>query len=158
MRLISWFKSIFEALSVYFHHPAFLPSMALSLLYFTVLNFAGQMVTYLLFVGYNSMHIVLARTLSVIFEVSSTWLSPIAMARLGTIRSGLWFINWQIICVAVATKLFWSASAPFIAASGMVAGVIASRIGLWGFDLCVQIIVQEVITLYFVLLWLLLII
>lgn len=141
---MAWSKFTFKALLVYFHHPAFLPSLSLSLLYFTVLNFAGQMVTYLLSVGYSSTHIVIARTLSVIFEVSSTWIAPIAMSKLGPIRSGLWFINWQIFCVAVATNWFWSASLPFYAASGLVGGVIASRVGLWGFDLCVQIIIQEV--------------
>jgi iron-regulated transporter 1 len=49
-------------LNFYFHHRAFLLSFAGALLYFTVLFFAGQMITYLLSVGYNSIHIGIART------------------------------------------------------------------------------------------------
>jgi iron-regulated transporter 1 len=104
------------------------------------------MVTYLLSVGYNSAHIGLVRTVSVVFEISATWIAPKAMARLGRVRAGIWFINWQMLCVAVAVGAFWAAHSPFIAASGLVASVIASRVGLWGFDLCVQIIIQEVST------------
>jgi solute carrier family 40 (iron-regulated transporter), member 1 len=145
-RLVSWIQSIFKALSFYFRHPVFLPSIALSLLYFTVLSFAGQMVTYLLSVGYNSTYIGLIRAISVVFEISATWIAPRAMTKLGPVRAGAWFVNWQILCIAVAVGLFWGAHSPLVAASGLVGGVIASRIGLWGFDLCIQIIIQEVST------------
>ena len=151
-RAVSWYQSVLKSLSVYFHHRAFLPSIALSLLYFSVLAFAGQMVTYLLTTGYNSTQIGLVRTLSVILEISATWLAPIAMAKVGPIRSGLWFISWQMLCVAATTEVFWSASTPFIAATGLIGGVIASRVGLWGFDLSVQFIIQEVCLVWIALL------
>jgi iron-regulated transporter 1 len=102
------------------------------------------MVTYLLSAGYTSTYIGLVRTLSVAFEMSATWLAPLAMNKIGPTRAGLWFINWQAVCVVVAISFFWGTQLPFLAASGLVFGVIASRIGLWGFDLCVQIIIQEV--------------
>ena len=118
--------------------------MALSLLYLTVLSFAGQMVTYLLSVGYNSTQIGIIRALSVVVEVSATWLGPIMMMRVGVIRAGLWSISWQIFCIATAVTLFVVVRQPFLAASGLIAGVVGSRLGLWVFDLCVQTIVQEV--------------
>lgn len=118
--------------------------MALSVLYLTVLSFAGQMVTYLLSVGYNSTQIGIIRTFSVAVEVSATWLGPILMTRFGVIRAGLWSISWQIFCIAAAVTLFLVVRQPFVAASGIIAGVIGSRLGLWVFDLCVQTIVQEV--------------
>ena len=129
---------------LYFRHRDILPSMALSLLYLTVLSFAGQMVTYLLSVGYNSTQIGIIRTFSVAVEVSATWLGPILMMRVGVIRAGLWSISWQIFCIATAVALFLVVQQPFIPASGLIAGVIGSRLGLWVFDLCVQTIVQEV--------------
>ena len=129
---------------LYFRHRDFLPSMALSLLYLTVLSFAGQMVTYLLSVGYSSTQIGIIRTISVAVEVSATWLGPILMMRVGVIRAGLWSISWQIACIAMAVTLFLVVRQPFIAASGLIAGVVGSRLGLWVFDLCVQTIVQEV--------------
>ena len=130
--------------SFYFHHRAFLPSFAGALLYFTVLSFAGQMMTYLLSVGYNSFYIGATRTVSVAFEISATWIAPIIMSRIGPIRAGIWFINWQILCLVCAGSAFWGFKAPIVAASGLVIGTILSRVGLRGFELSVQIIVQEV--------------
>lgn len=132
---------------LYFRHRAFLPSIALSLLYFTVLSFAGQMVTYLLSVGYNSTQIGSIRTVSVAFEVSATWLGPMLMARIGVIRAGLWSISWQILCIMTAVVLFLAVQQPFVAAFGLITGVVGSRLGLWVFDLCVQNIIQEVCAL-----------
>lgn len=137
-------RSIYQTVSDYIRHPVFLPSMALCLLYFTVLSFSGQMVTYLLSVGLSSAQVGVLRTLSTAVEISATWLAPIAMNRVGPLRGGLWFINWQIICLMAAFGFFSIVRTPSVAAFGLVVGVIASRVGLWGFDLCVQIIIQEV--------------
>ncbi|KAH0589696.1 hypothetical protein H2248_005419 [Termitomyces sp. 'cryptogamus'] len=131
------------SLSFYYHHPAFAASFSLSILYFTVLSFAGQMVAYLLTVGYDSPRIGTVRTLSVLFEMSATWIAPKVMARIGPLRAAMWFINWQIICLLIGTSLFWHASQPLVGASFLICAVVASRIGLWGFDLSVQIIIQE---------------
>jgi iron-regulated transporter 1 len=114
-----------EGFRSYFHHLMFLPSFAGALLYLTVLSFSGQMVTWLLASGYDSTEISVARALSVIFEVLATWVAPWLMGKVGPVRAGIWLANWQI-------------------ASGLVGGTILSRVGLRGFDLCVQIIVQEV--------------
>jgi iron-regulated transporter 1 len=143
--LTSWIRPLKQSLSLYFRHPVFLPSFALALLYFTVLSFASQMVAYLLSIGYTSTHVGIIRTVSVMFEISATWLAPWAMNRIGPVRAGLWFINWQILCIASAVASFWAIrDLPLLSGAGLVAGVITSRIGLWGFDLCVQLIVQEV--------------
>ncbi|KAH9835073.1 ferroportin 1 [Teratosphaeria destructans] len=127
----------------YFTHPAFLPSFALALLYLTVLSFAGQMITYLLSLGLRPSTIGLLRALAALVELSATWLAPHLMHRIGPIRAGIWFLNWDIACVATATLFFWLHYPPAITATATVAAVIASRIGLWGFDLSAQIIVQE---------------
>lgn len=129
---------------VYFQHPAFIPSFALSVLYFTVLSLGGQMVTYLLLVGYNSFHIALVRTLSVIFELSATWIAPRVMTRISPTRAGMWFLSWQMLSLGAALSFFWSQHSPIVAASGLVAGTILSRIGLWGYDLSAQMIIQVV--------------
>ena len=102
------------------------------------------MVTYLLSVGYNSTWIGIIRSLSVVFEVSATWIAPVLMTKLGSTRAGFWFLSWQMVCVAVAVGFFWGAYTPTLASTGLVGGVIMSRVGLWGFDLCVQSIIQQV--------------
>ena len=133
----------------YFHHNAFLPSFAGTLLYLTVLNFGGQMVTYLISSGYTSIHVGIARTFSVAFEVLATWIAPWLMGRLGPVRGGLWFSSWQVATLIAGVSVFWALDKkPVISASGLVVGTIFSRLGLRGFDLCVQVIVQEVCGCY----------
>lgn len=134
-------------LKFYFRHRAFLPSIAGSLLYLTVLSFAGQMVTYLLSAGYSANQVGIARTLSVVFEVSATWVAPWLMGHIGPVRAGLWLSSWQVITLAAGTALFCIfEDKPVVSASALVGGTILSRLGLRGFDLCVQLIVQEVRT------------
>ncbi|KAK3681657.1 Ferroporti-1 [Podospora appendiculata] len=130
----------------YLHHRVFLPSFACALLYLTVLSFSGQMVTYLLSTGYNSTQIGIARTLSVLVEVLATWVAPWLMGWIGPVRAGLWMSTWQVAMLVAGVATFLAASVennPVVAASGLVFGTILSRLGLRGFDMCTQLIVQE---------------
>ncbi|KAF8182868.1 Ferroporti-1 [Pholiota molesta] len=130
--------------NMYFHHRAFLPSIACALLYLTVLNFAGQMVTYLLSAGYTSTQIGLARTLSIVFEMLATWVAPWLMGKIGPVRAGLWFSSWQSMMLVAGVAVFLRFhDNKLVSASGLVGGTILSRVGLRGFDLCTQLIVQE---------------
>ena len=137
------FVHSFHELLFYINHKACRPSFSGALLYLTVLSFAGQMVTYLVSSGHSSLQIAVTRTISVVFEMSATWLAPVLMARIGPVRSGIWFINWQMLCLAGGVAVFWTFDSYFVATSGIVIGTILSRIGLWGFDLSAQIIVQD---------------
>jgi len=129
----------------YVASPVFLASFALSLLYLTVLSFGATMVTYLLESGFSSLDVSFMRIGSVAAELSGTWTAPLIMNRIGPIRSGLWFLNWQLGCVAGATIVFiiWDSTSKLVAGF-LVVGVALSRIGLWGFDLSAQFLVQEV--------------
>ncbi|KAH8434374.1 uncharacterized protein LDX57_012022 [Aspergillus melleus] len=138
-------KSILD-FKFHFHHRAFLPSFAGALLYLTVLSFSGQMVTWLLSTGYDSMRIGLARTLSVAFEILSTWTAPWLVGRIGPVRAGLWLASWEIISLVAGISAYWAfQSRATVSASGLVGGTIVSRLGLRGFDLCAQIIVQDTV-------------
>lgn len=129
----------------YLGHRAFLPSLAGALLYLTVLSFSGQMVTYLLSAGYASSQVGVARTLSVVFELLATWVAPRLMGLVRPVRAGLWLSSWQLAMLAAGIALFWACEdRPLVSASGLVAGTILSRLGLRGFDLCFQLMVQEV--------------
>ena len=134
--------------NMYVNHNAFLPSVAGAFLYLTVLSFAGQMVTYLLAAGYSSTQIGIARTLSVAFEVLATWVAPWVMGWIGPVRAGLWLSSWQVIMLTTGIVVFFTfyEDNPLASASGLVGGTILSRVGLRGFDLCAQFIIQEVTT------------
>ncbi|KAI6908984.1 putative Ferriportin iron efflux transporter [Hortaea werneckii] len=144
----SWLKGMthtwLRGLPAYVKHQAFLPSFALALLYMTVLSFNGQMITYLIAIGVSSGAVGILRGVAALFELSATWLGPILMNRIGAVRAGIWFLNWQLACVGVACIFFWiPETSRMILAPGTVSAVVASRLGLWGFDLSAQIIVQE---------------
>ncbi|OCL03208.1 hypothetical protein AOQ84DRAFT_392433 [Glonium stellatum] len=128
----------------YIQNPAFLASFSLSLLYLTVLSTGAQMATYLLTLGFSSTHVSFMRLAAVVLELLATWAAPILMKKIGPVRSGLWFINEQLICIVAAVALFMALPEGSQAAgAALIAGVTFSRIGLWGFDLCVQFLVQE---------------
>ncbi|RAL14594.1 putative iron-regulated transporter [Aspergillus homomorphus CBS 101889] len=122
----------------------FLASFALSLLYLTVLSFGATMVTYLLHTGFTPLQVSAMRIGAVAAELSGTWAAPFIMNRIGPIRSGLWFLNWQFGCLVTAVVAFaWLDNASQVVAVSLIVGVALSRIGLWGFDLSVQLLVQE---------------
>ncbi|KAL4930872.1 putative iron-regulated transporter [Aspergillus undulatus] len=130
--------------------PVFLPSLSLSLLYLTVLSFGPTMVTFLLHSGFTSIQVSAMRIGAVVFEISGTVVAPLLMDRIGPVRSGLWFLNWQFGTLAAAVAAFvWAphgvgdGGMARIVAGVLVAGVAMSRLGLWGFDLAVQFLVQE---------------
>jgi hypothetical protein len=135
--------SLWGYLKIYASQDAFLPSVSLSILYLTVLSFAGQMVTYLLASGYTAAMIAAIRLVSTSCEMSATWVAPPVMAWVGPIRSGLWFLTFQMACLTVGLTIFWTAQSPMWAASGLVGGTILNRIGLWGFDFSAQVIIQD---------------
>lgn len=138
-----------ESAPFYFRHPAFLASFALSLLYFTVLSFSGQMITYLISVGYSSWYVGVARVGSSIFEISATWAAPFLMKKIGVIRAGIWSLAWQMACLAGALGWYFSnydgmGTNSLFSATGLAVGVALSRMGLWGYDLSAQNIIQDV--------------
>lgn len=103
------------------------------------------MVTYLLASGYTSAQIAAMRTVSVTFEVLATWIGPWLMKRIGPVRAGLWFLSWELGCLAIGVSIFWRyAGNVLVSTLGLVCGSMLSRIGLWGVDLSAQVIIQEV--------------
>jgi len=67
------------------------------------------------------------------------------MSCIGPVRAGIWSQSWLLACVSFVVGILWSTpSTPTPLATGLfVAGVIVSRIGIWSFDLCAQIIIQD---------------
>jgi iron-regulated transporter 1 len=143
--LLANITSHLQPYRAYVENPAFLASFSLSLLYLTVLSFASQMTTYLLTLGFTSTHVSIMRLVSVILELSATVAAPWLMSKIGAVRAGLWFINEQVLAIGLAIGLFHifpTNTAPMLAGAALVLGVCLSRLGLWGFDLSVQYLVQ----------------
>lgn len=142
------FSSVLEQAKAYARSHAFLPSLSLSMLYLTVLSFSGQMVTYLLTIKHpvlKSTHIGILRTIATVLEISSTYVAPILIHKLGPVRAGIWSLSWQFLTLTPGVATFWflpstsSATRTFM----FIASVILSRVGLWSFDLTAQLLVQN---------------
>ncbi|XWW94107.1 hypothetical protein V2A60_002049 [Cordyceps javanica] len=135
--------------SGYVRHSAFLPSFSLSLLYLTVLSFSGQFVTFLLSIGFTPLHVGVARTGSTVIELSATWAAPRLMGYMGPVRGGIWSLSWQMICLTLGLGVFLrdgfetGAHHAWTSVAGLIVCIALSRLGLWGYDLCAQTIVQE---------------
>jgi iron-regulated transporter 1 len=130
----------------YVRHTAFFPSACLALLYLTVLSFSGQLITYLLSLGLSSAIIAIIRGMPAVFELSAAWLGPYVVDRVGSVRSGIWFLNAEVFFVRVACACIWlpaTTAEPSLATFGLILSVILSRVGLWGFDLSAQLTIQE---------------
>ncbi|KAE8145485.1 Ferroporti-1 [Aspergillus avenaceus] len=143
---VQYLKNAIAPWREYISSRVFPASLALSLLYLTVLSFGSTMVTYLLHTGFHPLQISSMRIGAVIAELSGTWAAPVLMNRIGPIRTGLWFLNWQCICLAGAATAFIYSHNSQIMATGLVVGVALSRIGLWGFDLSVQLLIQDTVS------------
>jgi hypothetical protein len=125
--------------------PVFLASFSLSILYLTVLSTGVQYQTYMLSLGFSALSVSLLRLAAVVSELMATCLAPILTRRIGTVRCGLWSINWQVAWLVVAILAFEHFNgAGRAAGAALTVGIVMSRLGLWGFDLAVQDIVQEV--------------
>jgi iron-regulated transporter 1 len=137
----------FDAWLSYLTSPVFLPSLSLSLLYLTVLSLGPQFQTYLLSSGFNALDVSLLRLFATVSELSATCFAPLLMKRIGDVRTGLWSINWQVTNLALGvlgSVTLANKGWPKSSGASLTVGIVLSRMGLWGFDLAVQDIVQEV--------------
>lgn len=124
----------------------FLPSFSLALLYLTVLSTGVQFQAFMLAGGYSPVSVSLLRLAAVLSELSATCFAPHLIRRIGVIRAGLWSINWQVVSLVIGVLGFVGLASEHRVEAGaaLTAGIVLSRLGLWGFDLAVQDIVQEV--------------
>jgi iron-regulated transporter 1 len=72
--------------------------------------------------------------------------------RIGTVRGGIWSLCWQMFWLAGGLGWFFadfhnsglSTGSNIVSATGLAVAVALSRVGLWGYDLCAQNIIQDV--------------
>ncbi|KAH7115266.1 iron transporter [Dendryphion nanum] len=128
----------------YIRSPVFLPSLSNALLYLTVLSFGSQMVTYLIAAKFTTFQVGSLRMVSVVAELTGTWIAPVVMTHFGALLSGFYFLLWQATSMSAAVMaIATQKSGSWPAAICLVVGVCLKRLGLWGFDLSVQFLVQE---------------
>ncbi|CAN6216570.1 unnamed protein product [Urochloa humidicola] len=150
-RAMDWRTKLTEQLSiipcweswvVYVRQDVALPGVALAFLYFTVLSFGTLMTATLDWKGIPAYVISLARGFSAIIGIGATLLYPMVHSWVSTLRTGLWSIWMQWCCLLVCVASIWVTSS-LTSAWMLMAGVAASRLGLWMFDLAVMQLMQD---------------
>ncbi|CAL5042332.1 unnamed protein product [Urochloa decumbens] len=131
-----------ESWVVYVRQDVALPGVALAFLYFTVLSFGTLMTATLDWKGIPAYVISLARGFSAIVGIGATLLYPVVHSWVSTLRTGLWSIWMQWCCLLACVASIW-ASSSLASAWMLMAGVAASRLGLWMFDLAVMQLMQD---------------
>lgn len=142
---VSWIKRVTEMVSripyvaawrVYLQQDVVLPGVALSLLFFTVLSFGTLMTATLEWEGIPAYVIGIARGISAAIGIAATIVYPIVQSHIQKLRTGLWSIwsQWTFLLLCVAS--IWISNSN-LSAYMLMAGVAASRLGLWMFDLAV---------------------
>ncbi|KAL7584767.1 hypothetical protein Lser_V15G42867 [Lactuca serriola] len=129
-------SSFIRAWRVYLQQDVVLPGVSLALLYFTVLSFGTLMTATLEWDGIPVYIIGMGRGISAIIGISATFLYPSMETRISTLRTGLWSIWSQWACLLVCVGSIWVKNNT-TSAYLLMAGVAASRLGLWTFDLSV---------------------
>ncbi|KAL9227754.1 hypothetical protein vseg_003405 [Gypsophila vaccaria] len=134
----------FGAWKVYLSQEVVLPGLSLALLFFTVLSFGSLMTATLEWKGIPAYVIAIGRGISATVGITATFTYPVLASRISPIRTGLWSIwsQWSFLLVCVSSIYIKSSVA---SAYMLMAGVAASRLGLWMFDLAVIQQMQDLV-------------
>ena len=94
--------------------------------------------------GFSTPLIAGLRAISVIVGIAATFLSPPVVRWIGPIRAGIWFLSWQVVLLSPVAVIAFLSINPKLQGALLVGFVSMSRLGLWGFDLSEQYLVQQV--------------
>ncbi|CAH2074306.1 unnamed protein product [Thlaspi arvense] len=128
----------------YLNQEIVLPGVALALLFFTVLSYGTLMTATLEWKGIPTYIIGIGRGISAGVGLAATVVYPIMQSRLSPLRTGLWSFWSQWSCLLVCVGSIWVETEK-IASYMLMAGVAASRLGLWMFDLAVIQQMQDLV-------------
>lgn len=145
-KIIDWISNApcVGAWLVYLKQEVVLPGVSLALLFFTVLSFGTLMTATLEWEGIPAYIIGIARGISATIGIAATILYPILQYRISTLRTGLWSIWSQWICLLICVASIWIHN-NLLAAYMLMVGVATSRLGLWMFDLSVIQQMQDLV-------------
>ncbi|CDY11259.1 BnaA03g00950D [Brassica napus] len=137
-------SSFVNAWRNYLNQDIVLPGVALALLFFTVLSFGTLMTATLEWKGIPTYIIGIGRGISASVGLTATVVYPLLLSRLSPLRTGLWSFWSQWTCLLVCVGSIWVQKEK-VASYMLMAGVAASRLGLWMFDLAVIQQMQDLV-------------
>lgn len=133
-----------RGLRLYLQQPIFFGGFALSLLYLNILSFGALMTAYLVWRGMSDESIGTLRGISSIIGLMGTFAYHFSNRYYSLSFTGSWSIMFQFTCLTLCyISLFVPSEAASLAM--LIIGVIASRIGLYVFDLTITQFMQQMI-------------
>lgn len=133
-----------HGIKVYLSLPASGAGLALAVLYLNGLTFGnGIMTAHLLHYGMSVQHVGLWRGLAAVVGLAGTWVfrwSPLTLKW-----TAFWSILYEFACLLVAALSLVPTNDATTSVGLLLAGVLASRTGLWVFDLSVTQLQQETV-------------
>jgi iron-regulated transporter 1 len=144
-------SNLLSGWGTYMRQPVLLPAVALAMLYFTVLSLGFLMTAFVKRMGLSELSVSLFRAAGALTGILATYTWPWLHSRLGILPAGAVGIGCQLLCLlpGVLPVLSYQAggrgggAAPAALLYVMMAGLAASRTGLWTFDLCVSQLLQD---------------
>ncbi|KAL7577261.1 hypothetical protein ACA910_002009 [Epithemia clementina (nom. ined.)] len=129
---------------VYFEQPIAYGGLGLAVLYVNALTFGALMTAYLASRGMALGTVGLLRGLSAALGLLGTVAYHVSVSSTSLVITGLWSIVFEFLCLGICFASFFVQSYNGSMAL-LVAGVWASRIGLWVFDISITQMMQELI-------------
>ncbi|KAL9278320.1 Solute carrier family 40 member 2 [Arabidopsis thaliana] len=140
-------SSFVSAWRNYLNQEIVLPGVSLALLFFTFLldtALETLMTATLEWKGIPTYIIGIGRGISAGVGLAATVLYPLMQSRISPLRTGVWSFWSQWTCLLVCVGSIWVEKEK-IASYMLMAGVAASRLGLWMFDLAVIQQMQDLV-------------
>ncbi|KAI8913490.1 Ferroporti-1 [Gorgonomyces haynaldii] len=124
--------------------PVITTCFSVSVLYLSVMTINTVSISYLLFKNTDIMAISVARGISVLSGILSTYSLEKMIHRIGLKSTGLVAIWYQCFCIGLVALSFYLPQSSATASIAMfLVGICLSRWGLWTFDLVQQQLLQE---------------
>lgn len=138
-------RSYFASWKMYLSHPLCFPSVAYCLLYISILNFGGIMVSFLStpYINLSPAWVAAGRGIAAFVGVVATIVTPRVIPRLGLVKTGVVMLWMQLLCLIPTVLVFIFPFERGVFLSILFTSLCLSRFGLWGFDLVETQMMQE---------------
>lgn len=131
-----------SGLRIYLNQPIALGGIGYALLYLNALTFGGLMTAYLVWRGMRFDSVGVWRGISSAIGLLGTVIYHLSVKVLSIESTGMWSITFQFACLSVSYASLFVKDV-YTSLAMLIAGVCASRIGLWVFDISITQLMQE---------------
>jgi solute carrier family 40 (iron-regulated transporter), member 1 len=131
-----------RGLRIYLSQPISFGGLGYALLYLNALSFGGIMTAYLVWRGMRFDSVGVWRGISCAIGLLGTFVYHWSVKIMSVESTGMWSIMFQFLCLSLSYASLFVKDL-YTSLAMLIAGVCASRIGLWVFDIAVTQLMQD---------------